>query len=223
MLSRFCRQEKFHSYYLKALCLNTLTHLIPLYPTLHRAQHAAMHALTLKLLNGSTPLPTDTLLLQSASGLYSVLHHTGGKVGAVNLWRKSVDDTLAFSRTALECLRTTFPSPNSNAGGGSTEDPVIWIPLNIDRLRCGIYVLCDLLRSNTQRPVQVPAGPLVRLVMDLLSSTAEGQDQDQGHVDPNVRSMEVSAIPFIWKYGCDLLISFAKWYAVFFCFGKWVV
>ena len=214
------RDHHSHRIYLKALCLNTLTHLIPIYPTLHRAHHTAIHALTLKLLNGSTPLPTDTLLLQCASGLYSVLHHTGGKLGAANLWRKSLDDTLAFSRTAFECLRTTSPIPgqgksNSNTGGGSTEDPIIWIPLNIDRLRCGVYVLCDLIQSNTQRPAQLPTGPLVRFVMDLLSVTAEGQGQGQGRVDPNVGSMEVAAIPFIWKYGCDLLIYLANWYAIF--------
>lgn len=186
-----------------------------------------MHALTLKLLNGSTPLPTDTLLLQSASGLYSVLHHTGGKVGAVNLWRKSLDDTLAFSRSAFECLRTTFPIPsqgkfNSNANGGSTEDPAIWIPLNIDRLRCGVYVLRDLLRSNTQRPAQLPTGPLVGFVLDLLSVTGvTAEDQGHGHVDHNVRSMEVAAIPFIWKYGCDLLIHLTNWYVIFLCYGMY--
>lgn len=138
-------------------------------------------------------------------------------MGAVNLWRKSLDDTLAFSRTAFECLRTTFPSQSqrkSNPNPPGSEDPLVWIPLNIDRLRCGVYVLCDLLRSTTQRPVQLPAGPLVKFVMDLLSTTAEdqGHGNANGHIDANVRSMEIAAVPFMWKYGCELVVCLAKWY-----------
>ena len=49
-------------------------------------------------------------MLKEASDLYSVLHYTGGKVGAANHWRKSVDDTLAFAWGALQNLRTTFPT-----------------------------------------------------------------------------------------------------------------
>ena len=153
------------------LSLAVLARLIPLYPTLHRPQHTALQSLCLKFLNGSVPRPTDAALLEAASRLYSVLHFTGGKVGAVNLWRKSLDETLAFTRSALLSLRTSFPSEGKfmstssnlyfipdvmdfsqghshapNQPGASTEDPIIWLPLNIDRLRCGVFILCDLVR-----------------------------------------------------------------------------
>ena len=116
------------------------------------------------------PTPTDADLLKTASRLYSVLHFTGGKVGAANLWRKSLDETLAFTRSALLNIRSTFCTegkfdetfnpylmsdivnfsqghgPALNQPSSLTEDPTIWIPLNIDRLRCGVIILCDLMR-----------------------------------------------------------------------------
>ena len=49
--------------------------------------------------------------MEAASQLYSVLHHTGGKVGAATQWRKSMDDTIAFTWGALRGIRTTFPNP----------------------------------------------------------------------------------------------------------------
>ncbi|KAJ7904735.1 hypothetical protein B0H14DRAFT_3421490 [Mycena olivaceomarginata] len=65
-----------------------------------------------------------------------VLHFTGGKVGAANLWRKSVDDTLAFGWTSFLSVRSTFlvegRVPQLPA---ATEEPLVSIPLNVDRLR----------------------------------------------------------------------------------------
>lgn len=108
---------KIHVVYLRilrqVLILATLARLVPLYPTLHRASHTALSALSLRFLNGSVPNPTSNALLEAASHLYAVLHFTGGKVGAANLWRKSVDQTLAFGWSAFFALRTTFPG----AGG----------------------------------------------------------------------------------------------------------
>lgn len=94
----------------QVLALTALARLVPLYPTLHRAHQAALQSLSLKFLDGSVPTPTDAGLLEAASLLYSVLHFTGGKVGAVNLWRKLLDEALAFARSAFQNLRTTFPS-----------------------------------------------------------------------------------------------------------------
>lgn len=88
--------------------METLTHLVPLYPTLHRASLSSLSNLALRYLNGSSPKPTSTHLLQAASAMYSVLHSMGGKVGAATQWRKSLDDTLAFAWGALQSLRTTF-------------------------------------------------------------------------------------------------------------------
>lgn len=69
---------------------------------------------------------------------------------------------------------------------------MIYIPLNLDRLRDGITVLCDLLRfvlatlcfikpltkprsTPTPRPVQVPIGRLSELCITLLSCDATEQ------------------------------------------------
>lgn len=93
----------------KILCVDTLTRLIILYPNAHRASCAAISAFSLRHLSGSAISPTNTKVLDAVSRLYSVLHLTGGKVGAVNLWRKSTEETLSFGWEALSSLRTTFP------------------------------------------------------------------------------------------------------------------
>lgn len=93
--------------------METLMHLVPLYPTLHRVLLSSLSNLALRHLNGCSPKPTAPRLLRAASGLYSILHYTGGKVGAANQWRKSMDDTLAFAWGALQGLRTTFPDIGS--------------------------------------------------------------------------------------------------------------
>lgn len=90
--------------------LTTLTRLVPLYPNLHRPSHAALSALPLRFLNGNTPNPTSKMLLEAASRLYAALHFTGGKVGAANLWRKALDETLGFVWNAFFALRSTFPT-----------------------------------------------------------------------------------------------------------------
>ena len=95
----------------QVVALEALAHLVPLYPTLHRAQLNALSSVALRYLNGSAPRPTSPALLEAASRLYAVLHHTGGKVGAATHWRKSVDETIAFAWGALHNLRTTFPVP----------------------------------------------------------------------------------------------------------------
>ena len=129
--------------------LETLAHLVPLYPTLHRAQASTLSSAALRYLNGSAPRPTPRPLLEAASGLYAVLHHTGGKVGAATHWRKSVDETIAFAWGALHNLRTTFPAPSYQQVAPpppSREDPAILVPLSLDRLRAAVTVLRDLLR-----------------------------------------------------------------------------
>ncbi|KAH7930701.1 hypothetical protein BV22DRAFT_1000146 [Leucogyrophana mollusca] len=202
--------EKQSDLELKVLSIRTLATLVPLYPTLHRALAAALTALCLQILNGSAPSATDEELLESASRLYAVLHFTGGKVGAANLWKKSVDETLQFSWTAFLALRTTFPEQNYSAShaGPASDDPLISVPLNLDRLRCGVAALCDLLRTTTNRPVQVPIGPLAAFCVALLSCTTE--NQRDSHVDAAVRVMEVAATQSIWRAACALVSCLAK-------------
>ncbi|KAJ7781030.1 rRNA processing/ribosome biogenesis-domain-containing protein [Mycena metata] len=201
--------EKHADNELKILILSTLALIIPLYPTLHRTSHSALSALSLSFLNGNPFKPPNTQLSSTASRLYAVLHFTGGKVGAANLWRKAVDDTLTFGWTSFSALRSTFfvegRAPQLPAG---TEEPLVAIPLNVDRLRCSIIVLCDLLRTTTHRPVQVPLGPLVKFAVALVSSTTD--ERVDRYIDPGVRAMEAAVTPQIWKLACDLLTCLAN-------------
>ena len=233
--------------------MDTLTLLITLYPTAHRAPSAALSAFSLSHLNGSSSTPSNTKILGAISRLYSVLHLTGGKVGAVNLWRKSMEETLSFGHESLFSLRSTFPDEGMlyiyrilqfNIVSGqtirrqTTNEPQIHVPLNLDRLRCTITILCNLMRCDkrnrdyvlltfpfstiVQRPIQVPVGHLVKFCTSVLSCTTQGQVgffrlsfyfsdafQVEGFIDPSVRSMEIAIVPAIWSLGCDLLVCLA--------------
>ncbi|EPT03591.1 hypothetical protein FOMPIDRAFT_1046630 [Fomitopsis schrenkii] len=194
----------------KLLVLNTLTHLVPLFPTLHRGLHQLLSSTTLRFLNGSTPRPTPTALVHGASRLYSALHVTGGKVGAANVWRKALDDTLGFTWNALASMRRTS-QPMARGQGLpqlSSADPIVSVPLNLDRLRAGVRILCDLLRSPTSRPVTVPLGPLVQFCLAMLGCTPE-EKPTEGHVDSSTRAMELAVIPSIWSGSCELLEALA--------------
>jgi len=82
---------------------------MPIYPNAHRPAFANLNSLALGFLNGSYPRPNPTPVMEAASRLFSILHLTGGKVGAATLWRKALDDTLAFGWDAYAAVRTTFP------------------------------------------------------------------------------------------------------------------
>ncbi|KAK7061882.1 Pre-rRNA-processing protein rix1 [Favolaschia claudopus] len=189
---------------LKILILSTLAVVIPLYPTIHRTSHAALSTLCFSFLNGHPFKPPNIPLSAAASRLYRVLHFTGGKVGAANLWKKSVDDTLVFGWNAFLSIR-----PGYRIEGQvpqlpvSTEEPLISIPLNADRLRCSVLVLCDLLKATTHRPVEVPLGRLTKFAIALLSCTPD--DKVDSHIDPGVRAMQTAVIPQLWKLACDLI------------------
>ena len=92
----------------QTLCLESLTQLVSLFPSSHKQLHTSLSALTLKYLNGSSPAPSSCKLVAAASKLYAVLPCTGGKVGASNLWRKSLDETLEFTQSALSWLKADF-------------------------------------------------------------------------------------------------------------------
>lgn len=199
-------------------------------------------------------------MLQAASRLYAVIPLTGGKVGAVNLWRKSLEETLAFGWEAFYSLRTTFPLPGTMSNHSyrilfnqflgqniirpvSVDEPQRAIPLNQDRLRCSIVTLCNLFgyvfdnvyiallmifcSSPVQRPVQLPLGNLMRFVTSLMSCSTDGvvgflsfsflvrlisneYSQNDGFIDPLVRSMELSIVPEVRTMGCELLEYLAQ-------------
>ncbi|KAK0242537.1 rRNA processing/ribosome biogenesis-domain-containing protein [Armillaria nabsnona] len=191
----------------KILLLNTLARIIPLYPNAHRSSHSALSGLCLQYLNGSTPLPTPMALLRSSSRLYAVLPATGGKVGASNLWKKTVEETLTFGWTAFSSLRSSFSEGLCPAS--QNEDPHVAIPLNLDRLRCFFVIIDDLLGTGTQRSVQVPIGSLHKFAIALLSSTTADRGPNNGHIDISVRSLEASVVPTLWKLGCEFVASLA--------------
>jgi hypothetical protein len=95
---------------LKILCMETITCLVTLYPTTHRTSSTVLTTLSLGYLNGTPSGRTNEGLMNAASQLFAALPVIAGKVGAVNLWRKSLDETLAFGWGAFLSLRTTFPT-----------------------------------------------------------------------------------------------------------------
>jgi len=80
-------------------------------------------------------------------------------VGAANIWRKSVDDTLDFAYAAFQTLQasptsgiellhldnTTIQLTLIQGHTAGKNDPLVLIPLNLDRVRCSVQILCDLL------------------------------------------------------------------------------
>ncbi|CDO76547.1 hypothetical protein BN946_scf184982.g6 [Trametes cinnabarina] len=141
------------------LVIETLTHIVSLYPSLCRPLHGALSHVALRYLNGSTPTPTATAMVEASSHLYSVLPLTGGKVGAAGLWRKAIDDTVAFVWGAFLQLRTTYDDPmyaTMTRPAPSAEDPAIGVPLALDRLRAGVQVIADLLRCQNHIVPHLP-------------------------------------------------------------------
>ncbi|KAI0720268.1 rRNA processing/ribosome biogenesis-domain-containing protein [Cerioporus squamosus] len=193
------------------LAIDTLTHVVTLYPSLCRPLHGSLSTVALRHLNGSSPTPAPSECVEACSRLYAVLPLTGGKVNAPNLWRKSLDDTVAFAWGAFLQLRTTSPDGgygNFARPAPSGEDPVVAVPLALDRLRAAVQVIKDILSTPTSRPVSLPLGALVRLCSALLQcSPVEKADAHVNHV---VRSLETSAVPTLWKFACELLAAFSQ-------------
>lgn len=97
----------------QVLIFETLSDLVALYPTTHRPIYNQLNTFVLDHLDGSPFGLTHASILDSASRLYARLPSTGGKVGSVSLWRKSVDDSLAFGWTSFGSLRTSFPGQSN--------------------------------------------------------------------------------------------------------------
>ncbi|KAK7470430.1 hypothetical protein VKT23_001856 [Stygiomarasmius scandens] len=193
----------------KVLVLETLFHLVPLYPNIHRASHAALTSIVTRILMDSSSTYTGQCLVKSASKLYSVLHYTGGKVGAANMWRKAVDDTLFEAWNAFHGLRTTFPDEHGRIPGPSSQtDPAVFIATGLERLRSFVLALCSLLKSASQRPVNMPVGSIVRLAIALVTVTKV--EQTEVSVDSNVHIMENLVVPSIWRIACGLIVCLTK-------------
>ncbi|KAF9491359.1 hypothetical protein BDN71DRAFT_1490338 [Pleurotus eryngii] len=201
------RTEKSTSIELKKLCFDTLINLALRYPNLNRPSHAAMSTLTLKFLSGSFPVSVDQEVMTAASRLFSVLHHTGGKVASATLWRSAIDSTLSFSWSSFSALRTTFGDTSGPRNVGVGQAPQDDIPLKVDALRCCTQVLCDLLKSRSSRPVIVPIGALADFAVALLKCNHE--ELQGATVDLFVSSQELLVLPKLLHFACDLLEALA--------------
>ncbi|EJF56606.1 hypothetical protein DICSQDRAFT_71225 [Dichomitus squalens LYAD-421 SS1] len=202
--------EKDSSTETAVLAIDTLEHIVSLYPSLCRPLHNQLSNVALRSLNGSAPTPMSDKLVEACSRLYAVLPLTGGKVNAPSLWRKSLDDTMTFAWGAFLQVRTTYPDRGYGVPhlAPPSDDPIVDVPLALDRLRAATRVIGDLLRTSTSRPISLPVGPLVRLCLALLQSTLE--DKGIAHANHVVHALEASVIPTLWGFACEILISVAK-------------
>ncbi|KAI0750951.1 rRNA processing/ribosome biogenesis-domain-containing protein [Daedaleopsis nitida] len=191
--------------------LDALAHVVSLYPSLCRPLHGSLSNIALRSLNGSAPTPTSRELLEASSKLYATLSLTGGKVNAPNLWRKSLDDTIAFAWGAFLQLRTTYPTQgygNIARPEPPVEDPIIAVPLALDRLRAAVRILEDLFSVNASRPVMVPVNSIVRLCLAFLRCSLD--DKADAHVDHAIHSLESSVVPNLWALACELISSLSQ-------------
>ncbi|KAF8514880.1 rRNA processing/ribosome biogenesis-domain-containing protein [Hysterangium stoloniferum] len=206
--------EKSEDAEIRHIGMVSLARLIPLYPTLHRQLYTNMFSFSLRLLSGSSVTPTPNAVITDACALHTVLHFTGGKVGAAPLWRKSLDTAIAQAWSAFGTLRSTFSlPPRTNLSVKPTfdpppTDPMLAIPLCLDRLNCSISLITELLRATTARPVPVCIGELNSLTLALLRCSPE--DAIDGHFDTSRRALEISIIPDIWKLACILISQMAQ-------------
>jgi hypothetical protein len=92
---------------LMTICLEVLKKNIQAYPTLHRPLTESFSTFCLKVLNGN-PRSTSASVVVKASQLYACIHVTGGKVGGAALWRKAMDETIEFTRSAFLGLRVSY-------------------------------------------------------------------------------------------------------------------
>lgn len=203
---------------IRVLATQVLSQLVMSYPSQHKALSSKLFALCYGVFGGSSPQPTDSRLLDVTADLFSTLHYLGGKVGGANTWRSCLDAVLHASWAAWTALRTTFSNSMTHLSGktlnmeGTTPsyfgslpaDPLVANALCLDRLACNITAICALLRAPVQRPVKVPTGSLVTFSYALLACTGEEQQSDR-FVDPQIRALEVEALPQIWMHGCRLL------------------
>lgn len=95
-----------------------LSHMVPLYPALHRQLVSQITAVSLENLQGSFPVPLPRERVALAAQLLATLHLTDGKVGAGAAWRKLVDDAVG---SAWECLHEMGSGKGTNNGA-----PGVW-------------------------------------------------------------------------------------------------
>ncbi|KAF8603486.1 hypothetical protein BDV93DRAFT_473123 [Ceratobasidium sp. AG-I] len=212
---------------LKLLAIDTITQLTIHHPTHHRALQQNILAFTLEHLQGSSPLASCSSLLANSPvpslvsaviDLHVALPLTGGKVGAGVAWRKSVDAAIGTTWKLLGALRRTYSDVTPPATVPSTfalpslpEDPAIATPIALDRLRCMVCLLVQLLATPTARPVSMPLGALAQLTLKLIQCNNLEQPQtSRAPYEPIQRVTEAAAIPELCTAGCMLAEQLAQ-------------
>ncbi|KDQ19056.1 hypothetical protein BOTBODRAFT_126918 [Botryobasidium botryosum FD-172 SS1] len=195
---------------LKILSLHTISSMLALYPTLHRALQPSLHKLAMQHLNGSFPSPTPPAIVCAAVNLHASLHFTGGKVGGATVWRKSVNEAIDAALVAIGHLTLTLGNGSAPVHAPPAFDLTL-LPLALGRLKCMVALIIALLQSSTSRPVPMPVASLANLCLRLLGVTLEDDvSADQNFFDVSQRALEVSVMPELWKLGCQLTAQLAK-------------
>ncbi|KAG8901834.1 hypothetical protein FRC00_004232 [Tulasnella sp. 408] len=152
-LAMIALAEKEVSISLQATILETLHALISIYPSVQRTGQSSLQKLALRHVSGTFPSPTPPEILSSASKLLATLHVSSGKTASSASWKKTIEGALATAAESLSTLRTTFTSTPPVARSGLEvpklpDDPMIAMPLALDRLRCMTSVVSALLQST---------------------------------------------------------------------------
>ncbi|KAG9019683.1 hypothetical protein FRB90_011492 [Tulasnella sp. 427] len=145
--------EKDVSMSLKITIFETLRALLGVYPSVLRSVQAPIYKLALRHVSGSFPTPTAPQLVSSVSILLAGLHLSSGKIAASAAWKKTMEAALTTAHVSLEALRTSY-SYSTHSTRAELEvpklpdDPMIAVPLALDRLRCMMSVISALSRTT---------------------------------------------------------------------------
>ncbi|EJU06292.1 hypothetical protein DACRYDRAFT_44452, partial [Dacryopinax primogenitus] len=95
---------------LRLLAMRTLTRMLASYPNAHRSLQTQLNNICLANMRGVSLTPTPAALRQASAALFAMVCVTGGKVGAADIWKKTM---LGALRSAVDCVgilrRTSKP------------------------------------------------------------------------------------------------------------------
>ncbi|KAG8896569.1 hypothetical protein FRB99_008832 [Tulasnella sp. 403] len=205
--------EKNQDRSLKIVVLDTLTALMSSYSSTMRPLVVPVHRFALRQLAGSFPNPTDDDVRKAAAKTLVSLHLAAGKTGSSAAWKKIADDAIGAATHCVQTLRSTFDEdirlPNSTLELASfPQDPIMSVPMSLDRLKCMVDLIQALLSTYNDRPVSVPLGAIVSLVLLLLQGTPE--PLEHGGQDPALHSLQLTLIPVTVELGSTLLSTLCK-------------
>ncbi|KIO31087.1 hypothetical protein M407DRAFT_221600 [Tulasnella calospora MUT 4182] len=190
------------------IIFETIHALISIYPSVLRTGQSSLQKLALRHVSGSFPAPTPPEIISSASKLLATLHISSGKTASSASWKKMIEGVLATAAESLAALRTTFASSGSGLEVPKLpDDPMIAMPLALDRLRCMTSVVSALVQTESTRTVMFPLASTVQLAVDLLKGAPElivTTAEQLENQDIALRAFQLSFVPSISALGCQL-------------------